>query len=108
MKRIHFLTASSVFLLSTISVYAANPDPNALLQMIVTEIVSPVYKLAVAIAFVYFLYGVLKYMHDMRNPQDKNTGKAHLLWGMIGLFIIFSVGGILSFFEDIFGGLGAY
>lgn len=90
------------------SVYAANPDPNALLQMIVTEIVSPVYKLAVAIAFVYFLYGVLKYMHDMRNPQDKNTGKAHLLWGMIGLFIIFSVGGILSFFEDIFGGLGAY
>jgi hypothetical protein len=42
----------------------------------------------------------------MRNPQDKNTGKQHLLWGTIGLFIIFSVGGILGIFSSMFGALG--
>jgi phosphate/sulfate permease len=88
------------------SVYAQALDPDTVLQKIVTEIFSPLYKLTVAIAFVYFLYGVMKYIHDMRNPQEKNTGKQHLLWGMIGLFIIFSVGGILNIFGSIFGNLG--
>jgi hypothetical protein len=88
------------------SVYAAALDPDTVLQGIVTEIFNPLYRAAVAISFVYFLYGVVKYMHDMRNPQDKNTGKQHLFWGMIGLFIIFSVGGLLNLFSSMFGPLG--
>lgn len=81
-------------------------EANTILSGVVTEIVNPVYKVVTAITFVYFMYGVVKYMYDMRNPQDKNTGKQHLLWGTIGLFIIFSIGGIFSIFDGIFGSLG--
>lgn len=94
-----------VILGSIASVYAA-PNPDVLLQNVVTEIFNPLYKAAVAVAFIYFLYGGVKYMHDLRNPEDKNTGKQHLFWGTIGLFIIFSVGGILGLFADMFGTLG--
>jgi hypothetical protein len=101
------IVIASVLLWANIySVYAAALDPNTVLQKVVTEIFNPIYKAAVAAAFIYFLYGVVKYLHDMRNPQDKNTGKQHLLWGTIGLFIIFSVGGILGIFSSMFGALG--
>ena len=83
-----------------------NTTGEAVLQKVVSEFLSPLYQLIVAVAFVYFLYGVAKFIYDIRNPQEKNTGKQHLLWGLIGLFIIFSVGGVLSVFESVFGGLG--
>lgn len=106
MKKLLPVFFASLFVTSAVSVYAAALNPDTLLQSMVTEILSPLYKAAVGVAFVYFLYGVVKYMHDLRNPQDLNTGKQHLFWGMIGLFIIFSVGGILKVFGDMFGNLG--
>lgn len=105
MKKI--VTTTSLFLgTGLVSVYAAALDPDTVLQKIVTEILNPLYKAVVAAAFVYFLYGAAKFIYDMNHPAEKNTGKQHLFWGMIGLFIIFSVGGILNLFSDIFGGLG--
>ena len=75
------------------------------LANIVNEIFSPLYALAAACAFVYFLFGVTRFIIDMNDPERKNIGKSHLLYGTIGLFIIFSVGGILQWFNDTLGGL---
>lgn len=77
-------------------------NEDQLLGNITREIFSPLYQLAVAVAFIYFLYGVVKFINAMRNPEEKNTGKAHLLWGMVGLFIILSVGPILKLFASFF------
>lgn len=104
--RNYSIVAISLLTLAVGQVYAAPLDPDTVLQGIVVEIFNPLYKAAVAAAFVYFMYGVVKYLHDLRNPQDKNTGKQHLLWGMIGLFIIFSVGGIINLFGSMFGEFG--
>ena len=79
---------------------------DGIFQKIVTEIFTPMYQLVVAMAFIYFMYGVAKFIYDLRNPTEKATGKQHLLWGLIGLFIIFSVGGILNLFGSMFGNLG--
>jgi hypothetical protein len=79
-----------------------------ILQNTVTEIFNPLYKLAVALAILYFLYGVFKFIMDMNDPEKKNFGKAHLLYGTIGLFIILSVGGIIQFFSGLFGGVFTY
>ncbi len=75
------------------------------LGKVVTEVLSPLYGLAAACAFVYFLYGGFRFIMDMNDPEKKNTGKRNLLWGTIGLFIIFSVGGILKFFDELLGGM---
>lgn len=78
------------------------------LQNVVTEIFNPMYKLAVALAALYFFYGVFKFIVDMNDPEKKNFGKSHLLWGLVGLLIILSVGGILRFFSEMFGGMFQY
>ncbi len=78
------------------------------LQNVVTEIFNPLYKLAVGIAILYFLYGVFRFILDMNEPEKKNFGKSHLLWGTVGLFIILSVGGILKFFSQTLGSMFVY
>lgn len=100
------IIASLCFGAGVVSLFAAAADPDTILQAIVAEIFSPIYKAVVGFASIYFFYGVVKYIHDMRNPEDKNTGKNHLLWGSVGLLIILSAGGILSLFADMFGQLG--
>ncbi len=76
-------------------------------QNFVTYLLNPLYELAAVIAFLYFLYGVLRFILDMNDPEKKNTGKGHLLWGLVGLFIIFSVGGILVILNNTVGGMFA-
>ncbi len=77
---------------------------EAVFQGVITQIFNPLYQLITALAVVYFLFGVAKFIYDINNPEKKTDGKNHLLWGLFGLFIILSLGGILPFFISIFGG----
>lgn len=83
-------------------------DGETLFRNVVTGFVQPLYQLAVVAAFLYFLYGAAKFIYDMNDPDKKNDGKSHLFWGLIGLFIVFSVGGIIPLFNSIFGGFFRY
>ena len=83
-------------------------EGEQLFENIVTEIFSPLYAFVAALAVVYFLYGATRFIIDLNNPEKKNTGKEHLLWGTIGLVIIFSVGGILSLMNDTLGGMFSF
>lgn len=76
-----------------------------ILSNVVTEIFSPLYQLAVGISILYFLYGVVKYVMDLNNPEKETYGRSHLLYGTIGLFIVLSVGGILNFLNSSIGGM---
>jgi hypothetical protein len=78
---------------------------DQVLEKVITEVFSPLYALVASISFIYFLYGVVMFIINMNDPEKKNMGKSHLLWGTIGLFIILSVGGILKFFNEIFDGM---
>jgi hypothetical protein len=83
-------------------------EGERIFQNVVTAVLSPIYQLVAAIAFVYFLYGAFMYLVDLNNPEKKTTRKSHLLYGTIGLFIIFSIGGLLPIFNRILGGMFTY
>lgn len=83
-------------------------DGETLFERVVNEILNPIYQFMVAIAALYFLYGVAKFIYDLNDPEKKNFGKSHLLYGMIGMFIILSVGGILPWLNGIIGGMFQY
>jgi TRAP-type C4-dicarboxylate transport system permease small subunit len=75
------------------------------LSSVITEIYEPIYQAVVGVSIIYFIYGAAKYVLDLNNPEKQTFGKSHLLYGMIGMFIILSVGGILDFLSGIFNGL---
>lgn len=82
------------------------PEADAILTNVVTEIFSPLYQLAVGVTIIYFLYGVARYVIDLStsNAERQENGRRHLFYGMIGLFIILSVGGILKVMNEVLGG----
>ena len=93
-------------LLATSGVLRSHAAPgDDILGKVITEVFAPLYSLVVGIAFLYFLYGVVRFIMSMNEPDKKNIGKEHLLYGTIGLFIILSVGGILKLFNSVFGGM---
>lgn len=81
---------------------------ESVLQGVVTYIFNPLYQVVAALAVVYFMYGVARFLYDLNSPEKKTDGKNHLLWGLVGLFIIFSVGGILPIFDELLNGMFSY
>jgi hypothetical protein len=58
-------------------------------------------------ALALFMLGMARYMFKqsgISGKDNKFNGRDLMLWGLLALFVIFAVGGILNFFaKDIFG-----
>ena len=72
-------------------------------------ILNPVILLLFALSFVYFLYGIVKFLKS--EADDKGTSRAEarksILWGIVGMFVMASVYGILALLDNTFE-LGAF
>ncbi len=68
-------------------------------------ILNPLLALAFGISFVIFIWGIVKFL--MADAGDKGTTRAEsrnsILWGMVGMLIMFSVYGIIHFVLATFG-----
>lgn len=65
---------------------------------IVTAILIP---LAFTLALLLFFWGVVKYI--WAEGQGKDEGKKIMVWGVIALFVMASVWGLVAFIADEFG-----
>lgn len=60
-------------------------------------IINPLLALIFATGLLVFIYGLVEYMWGLSSDTDKkNTGKQHMLWGIIGMFIMFAAWAILE------------
>ncbi len=69
---------------------------DTLLNKIVAQIISPIIYLMMALAFLYFLWGVFIFIKNADSPDKRTEGYDHMMWGIIGLFIMISANGIIS------------
>ncbi|MDQ3245000.1 MAG: pilin [bacterium] len=63
-------------------------------------ILNPLIGLMFAVALVFFFYGVVEFLWNADNEEARTMGKKHMLWGIVGLFIMMSVWGILQLVLD--------
>jgi uncharacterized membrane protein len=63
---------------------------DSLLTAIVNVIVNPTISLLFAIALILFLYGVFKFVKGSDNQTARKEGASHILWGLVGMFIMVS------------------
>lgn len=74
-----------------------------LMKSINRVIINPLIVLLFALAMVYFIYGLVRYLLSPDNEEVRKSSKEHMLWGIIGMFIMVSVFGILSIIMNTFG-----
>jgi len=85
--------------------YAAELNSlNTVGDALFTEIINPAVLIFSSAAFVWFLYGVLNfYIAKLKSDEDGvKKGKMHMLYGLIGVAIIYSASGIFDFFYGLF------
>lgn len=68
---------------------------SSVVEKIKSEIIQPIIILLIAVAIGYFLFGLMEFVRNQDNETAQEEGKQHMLWGVIGVAIMFSVYGIL-------------
>ena len=67
-------------------------------------ILNPIIALLFGLAFLYFVYGIIRFLSS--NVGDKGTqrieSRGAIMWGLVGMFIMFSVYGIINFVLNTF------
>lgn len=66
------------------------PDVDTLIERIGTLILGPIIALLFAIATLYFLWGVTKFIMNIDNEQAREEGKNSMIYGVVGMFIMVS------------------
>jgi hypothetical protein len=56
-----------------------------------------------AIAFLVFVFGVSKYIKSAGSGKDVKDSKNLLIWGVVGLFVLVAIWGIIAFLQSEFG-----
>ncbi|MBP9701865.1 MAG: hypothetical protein KBD47_02710 [Candidatus Pacebacteria bacterium] len=70
---------------------------DALINKVISVIVTPLLTLVFAVAFIVFMWGVFQYLIATSDPSARSEGTQHILWGVIGMAIMLSAYGIINF-----------
>lgn len=73
-----------------------------------TLIVLDFVPVLIALAFVYFLWGVSQWILNINNEEKMREGRTRVVLGIIALFFIMSIGGVIAILMNTFfhGGVG--
>ena len=77
-------------------------------QQISTELIitgsNYILTLLVALTLLTFLYGLMKYMYKgQESDQARSEGRKLMLWGIIGLFVMTSIWGLVALLSGLIG-----
>jgi TRAP-type C4-dicarboxylate transport system permease small subunit len=73
-----------------------NGPLNDFLGKVEAQILVPIITLLALAAFVVMIWGVVDYIRQADNPEARSIGTQHMLWGFVGLVIIFGTTAIIN------------
>ncbi len=76
---------------------------SGLLNRIIDVILDPIIFLLFVVAFLYFLWGIFLMIKDADSNKARADGRSHIMWGIVGMFIMVSAYGIIKIVLNTFG-----
>ncbi len=95
------LLFSSALFLPLIS-FAQTPTNFKGIVLILIGIVQTATRVMVLVAVFYFIWGVAKYVFSAGDETKVEEGKKIMIWGIVGLFAISSVWGLVFIIQATF------
>jgi len=86
----------SVVLLLTPFFVVHAQDVDFLLDRVIS-LVSRIVPILAGIALIAFFWGLIKFIVSADSEEGRKAGKNIMVWGVIALFVMFSIWGILVF-----------
>lgn len=69
---------------------------------VVADLITLATPIVVALALLYFFFGLAQYILSAGDEKKKDEGKRIMIWGVLALFIMVSVWGIINVVRDTF------
>ncbi len=97
-----YIAVASTLLVPAVS-FAALGGVETLLKETL-KVINLLIPVCLGLSLLYFFWGVGQFiLHDAGNDKTREDGKKKMLWGIIALFVMFSLFGILRFIGDSLG-----
>lgn len=95
-----YIISAGALLLTPAIVLAAIDTSQGLGKVvrIVSDFISALVPVIISAAVLFFLYGLAKYMWSV--GEEKDAGKEMMIWGIIGLFVMVSVWGLVNLISE--------
>lgn len=82
---------------------AAKTETLAFVAKVNDFILTPLILFMVGVALLVFFYGLFEYLVKADSDDGRETGRKHIMWGLIGLFVMTSAFAILKIAVATFG-----
>ena len=80
-------------------------DASGLVKKIAETILNPTITLMFGAAILIFVWGIMGYIRGADQSAEREKGAKHMMWGLIGIFIMIAAVAILKAFVDsVYGG----
>ena len=76
---------------------------SGLLNKISDQIINPIILLLFVLALLYFIWGVARYVIKADSDEQREQGKQHMIWGIVGMIIMVAVYGIIAIIKNTIG-----
>lgn len=76
---------------------------HAIYDKFQTVVLWPISRLLFSAALLLFIYGLVEFMYDPNDKNRRETGKRHMIYGVLGLLVMVSVWGIIHLITGTLG-----
>lgn len=81
--------------------WAQATDLSGLISIFI-KLISQVTILAAAVALLAFFWGLIKFIFYAGSAEGREEGKKVMLWGIVALFVLLSIWGIIALAQNTF------
>ena len=79
------------------------PGVQAIYQSLVLYLFDPAIALLFALGLLVFVWGLIQFLWNFnKGSKDVDEGKMHMLWGLLGMFIMLASWGIVSYIASFY------
>ncbi len=98
--------AVGVLLFAVPAVALAAPTTFAGLVDFIISLINPLAAILSAVAVLIFFWGIVKYIASGGDEHAHEEGRTLMMWGVVALFVLFSVWGLARILASSFLGAG--
>ncbi|MBU4480281.1 pilin [Patescibacteria group bacterium] len=98
-----YIVSSGVMFLLPVVAFAAADTSKGLGKIIriFSDLINILVPVVISLAVLFFLYGLAMYIWKV--GEEKESGKDMMIWGIIGLFVMVSIWGLVNLLGDTLG-----
>ena len=104
-RKILALGSTASFLLPSLALAQVSGQINRVddLFTIVESFINRATPFLIGLAVFVIIFGVFKFILNAANEDERKAARSYIFWGVIGVFVMISIWGLVNILYDTFG-----